>query len=198
MRRPFLALALVLVVLCAAGGASAQVFTPTYLSPQVRNDIGVYLSDGPGNLAIEGIWRGGPIGIRLGYVDASDGLLSLGGAYFRAVQVEDESLELLATLGAQGLIGEGGGGGAQAGVSAGYTFLPGGIPVTPYLHPRVALVDALGEEGLAVEALAEVGAEVVVSPQWVARLSVGVSGVGANVGFGVAVRPPRAGVTAAR
>src|SRR5687768_14179284 len=61
-----------------AGAADAQVFTPSYQSPVVMNDLGVYLSDGPGDLAVEGIWRGGPLGLRLGYVDAADGLLSLG------------------------------------------------------------------------------------------------------------------------
>jgi hypothetical protein len=66
------------LVLSLSGPLAAQVFTPTFASPRLINDIGLYVSEEPGNLAIEGIWRRGLVGLRLGYVDHADGLASIG------------------------------------------------------------------------------------------------------------------------
>ena len=50
-------LGLIAAALTTAGGAQAQVFTPTFLGPRSSSDFGVYLSDGPGELAAEAIWN---------------------------------------------------------------------------------------------------------------------------------------------
>jgi hypothetical protein len=55
--------------------------------------------------------------------------------------------------------------GVQGGVSAGYTFFPGGYPATPYLHPRLAVVNGLEDSGTDFEVLAEIGAQAVFSEQ---------------------------------
>ena len=49
---------MLMALLLAAPPAAAQVFTPTFTSPRLVDDLGIYLSDGPGDLALEGIWRG--------------------------------------------------------------------------------------------------------------------------------------------
>jgi hypothetical protein len=64
-----------------AAGVEAQMFTPTFTSPRLLNEMGVYVNDGPGDISVEGIWRGGPLGLRVGFVDWQGGLLSLGAEY---------------------------------------------------------------------------------------------------------------------
>ncbi|CAN5817552.1 hypothetical protein BH23GEM6_BH23GEM6_08370 [soil metagenome] len=123
---------LALVLLFAAAPLQAQVFTPTYQSPRLINDVGLYLSDGPGNLSVEGIWRGGPMGLRAGFVDAAGGLLTVGGELRNSLPVAGAPLGLAFTAGAQGLIGgDDSAIGVQAGLSAGYTFRPQGAAFTP-------------------------------------------------------------------
>ena len=47
----------VLAVLGSVGALEAQVFTPTFMAPRSSSDVGIYLSDGPGDFSVEGIWR---------------------------------------------------------------------------------------------------------------------------------------------
>ena len=69
-------------VVLAAAPARAQVFTLPFPSTERGSDIGIYLSDGPGDLAIEGIWRrpfaSGDLGLRAGFADVGKGDLLLG------------------------------------------------------------------------------------------------------------------------
>jgi hypothetical protein len=170
-----------------AASAEAQVFTPSYQAPVVMDDIGVYLSDSPGDMALEGIWRSGPVGLRVGYVDAEpEGLLSLGGE----VRVPlTAPIDIAFTAGAQGLIGDANALGLQAGLSLGERFVNPGVALTPYIHPRVALVDAGGtEDDFETELLAELGLDAEFSRNLILRLSVGLSDESPNVGVGLAWR----------
>jgi hypothetical protein len=171
----------------SAQTAQAQVFTPSYQSPVVMNDIGVYLSDSPGDMALEGIWRSGPVGLRLGYVDAEpDGLVSLGGE----VRVPlTAPIDIAFTAGAQGLIGEVDALGVQAGLSLGQRFVNPGVALTPYIHPRVAIIDGFAEnDDWETELLAELGLDAEFSQNLILRLSVGLSDESPNVGLGLAWR----------
>ncbi len=181
---------LVLLALAAAVPAQAQVFTPTYQSSRLINDVGIYLSDGPGDLGIEGVWRGGPLGIRAGFVDAAGGLLSIGGELRSPLAVAGAPIGLAFTAGAQGLIGgDDNAVGVQAGLAAGYTFRPQGAAFTPYIHPRIGLVDPLGPDDFSVRALADVGVDVEFWNNLVLRFGVKLEDrVGASWGVGLAVR----------
>lgn len=170
-----------------ASSARAQVFTPSYQSPVVMNDIGVYLSDSPGDLALEGIWRSGPVGLRLGYVDADpDGVLSVGGE----VRVPlTAPIDIAFTAGAQGLIGDVNAVGLQAGLSLGQRFVNPGIALTPYIHPRIAVIDGYaGGDDWETELLAELGLDAEFSQNLILRLSVGLSDESPDVGVGLAWR----------
>ena len=170
----------------SATTAEAQVFTPSYQAPVVMNDLGVYLSDGPGDLALEGIWRSGPVGLRAGYVDAADGLLSIGGE----VRVPlTAPIDIAFTAGAQGLIGDVDAIGVQAGLSLGHRFVNPGLALTPYIHPRVALIDGFAtDDDWDSELIAELGLDAEFSQNLILRLSVGLSDESPDVGLGLAWR----------
>jgi hypothetical protein len=172
----------------SAGAADAQVFTPSYQSPVVMNDLGIYLSDGPGDLALEGIYRSGPLGLRVGYVDAVDGLLSLGGELRTPVAVA-APIDIAFTAGAQGLIGDVDAIGVQGGLSIGGRFVNPGVALTPYIHPRIALIDGGGQDDdFETELLAELGLDAEFSSNLILRLSIGLSDESPDVGVGLAWR----------
>jgi hypothetical protein len=182
-----------LVVLTAhlgfIGDADAQVFTPTFTSPRLLNEVGIYVSDGPGALAAEGLWRSGPLGLRVGFVDSRGGLLSVGAELRNPLPGAAAPLGLAFTAGAQGLIGDQSAVGLQAGLSAGYTFRGQGLAFTPYLHPRVGLVDGLGgTERLNFEVLADVGADVEFYNNLLVRLGLKLDDLGSSWGIGLGVR----------
>jgi hypothetical protein len=178
-----------LLLLLAAGAAQAQIFTPTYTSPRQLNEVGIYLSDGPGDLGVEGIWRGGPLGLRVGFVEAHGGLLSVGGELRSPVPIADVPLGLAFTVGAQGLIGDENAAGIQAGLSAGYTFMSPGLAFTPYMHPRVGAVNDLrGTDDWEFEVMADVGVDLEFANRMLVRLGVNIGDIGANWGVGVGWR----------
>jgi hypothetical protein len=171
----------------SAVSADAQVFTPSYQAPVVMNDIGVYLSDSPGELTLEGIWRSGPLGLRLGYVDAEpEGLLSVGGELRVPLTAP---IDIAFTAGAQGLIGDNNALGLQAGLSLGQRFVNPGVAITPYIHPRVALIDGFAQDDdWRTELLAELGLDAEFSQNLILRLSVGLSDETPDVGVGLSWR----------
>ncbi len=170
----------------AAGAADAQVFTPSYQAPVVINDLGVYLSDGPGDLALEGIWRGGPLGLRVGYVDAADGLLSLGADARMPLAAP---IDIAFTAGAQGLIGDADAIGVQAGLSIGERFVNPGVALTPYIHPRIALIDGFAEDDdFEAELIADLGLDAEFASNLILRISVGLGDDSPGVGVGLALR----------
>ena len=170
--------------------ARAQVFTPTYMSPILLNDLGAYLSDGPGDLTVEGIWRGGPLGLRVGFVDTDgDDLLSVGGELRSPIALATAPLGLAFTAGAQGLIGDADAVGLQVGLSAGYRFLSPGLALTPYLHPRVAFINGFArDDDFESDVLADVGVDVEIPENLVFRLGLGLSDETADWGIGLAWR----------
>jgi hypothetical protein len=185
----FSGLCVVLVGLGFASVAQAQVFTPTYQSPRLVNEVGIYLADGPGDLAVEGIWRAGPLGLRLGFVDGGGGLLSIGGELRNPIPMVGTPMGLAFTAGAQGLIGDNNVVGVQAGLSAGYTFVGQGLAFTPYLHPRVGLVGGFGtDEDMEFRVLADVGADIEFHNNILLHVGIKLDDVGSNFGVGLSLR----------
>lgn len=176
------------VALVMAGVAQAQVFTPTYTSPRLVNEFGVNVSDQPGNVAVEGLWRGGPMGLRVGYADTVDGLFTIGGELRNAIPVAGAPLGLAFTAGAQGMFGDDNAYGLQTGLSAGYTIAGNGVTLTPYLHPRVGLIRDFGVDDFEVRALADAGVDVEFYNNLLVRVGANLSDVGAGWGVGLGWR----------
>jgi hypothetical protein len=147
MKHIRIAAALALTAALSAGTAQAQVYSPPFMSPTPTNDFGVYVSD-IGDVAIEGIWRrlsrGGDIGLRAGYADTQEGALMLGIELRNPVILAGAPIGLAFTAGAQGLIGDNPRVGGQVGFVAGQALPAGTFTVTPYIHPRLALVASPG------------------------------------------------------
>lgn len=182
-----------------AGSAHAQVFSPPFMSPTPSSDVGVYVSD-IGDLSVEGIWRrmsrgGSDIGIRAGYADLADGALMLGLETRNPVVLAGAPIGLAFTAGAQGLVGEGvtqlGG---QVGFTAGQALRTPTVTVTPYIHPRLAVIadldDAEGvdeENEVELDVLADIGADFDFGSGVSLRLGINLA-EGANWGLGLAWR----------
>ena len=194
MKHIRLAAALALGASLAAGHARAQVFTPTFQSPIPTSDFGVYVSDLNG-LAIEGIWRrgargGSDIGLRAGYADVGDGSLLLGIEVRNPVVLAGAPIGLAFTAGAQAMIGDQTGLGGQVGFSAGQAIRTPTFTVTPYIHPRLAVVSWPGVvdgRDTDLDVLADVGADLAFPSGITLRLGINL-GDGADWGIGVSWR----------
>jgi hypothetical protein len=192
MKKQSSALCAVLVGgMMAAVPARAQVFTPTFQSTERSNDIGIYLSDGPGKLAVEGIWRRGfgtgDLGLRGGFADLGDGELLLGADWRQPLALQTQPVDLGLTFGAQAALGDVDAIAVQAGLVFGHTFVEQGLHVTPYVHPRVAFTANLDADGNELDVLADIGADFRFAPNLVLRVGVNI-GDGADWGIGLAWR----------
>ena len=187
------------LVLGLAGGhaapVSAQVFTPTYQAPRSSSDLGIYLSDGPGSLAVEGLLRSGfggfDVGLRAGIADAQDVAVLLGADLRNPLALGTAPLDVAFTAGLQALIGGGNALGFQGGLSIGHTFVPdaGGFSVTPYIHPRAALIDGTGPgDGFDLDLLADLGFDVGLASGLIVRIGINLEAPGADWGIGLAWR----------
>ena len=179
-----------------AGQAEAQVFTPTFLSPVPSNDFGAYVSDWGGGLGVEGIWRrqsrgGSNLGLHAGYVDLGDGSLTLGLDMRNPVVLAGAPIGLAFTVGGQAVIGDETFLGGQIGFTAGQALPAGGMTVTPYIHPRLAIATGFIGDGadseFEVDVLADVGLDLDFASGVALRLGANL-GDGANWGLGVAFR----------
>jgi hypothetical protein len=186
-------LMVLLVVIAYAVPAGAQVFTPSYMAPRSASDIGVYLSDGPGDFAIEGIWRraGGAydLGLRAGLADTPDVGILLGAELRNPLSV-GAPLDLAVTGHAQGLIipDSDSGAGFLVGLSIGHTFDTEGISFTPYFHPRAGLIAGFGADELDLDLLADLGFDVRFSPSLELRIGLSFEDRGGDWGIGLAWR----------
>lgn len=199
MKHTRFAAGLALAAALFAAEARAQVFTPPFMSPTPGSDFGIYVSD-VGDLGIEGIWRrpsrgGSDLGIRAGYADIGDGALMLGLEIRNPVVLAGAPIGLAFTAGGQGLIGEDVTGIAgQVGFSAGQAIPAGGFTVTPFIHPRLAVIADLsddgiddGEDDVEIDVLADIGADFAFASGITLRLDFNLA-EGANWGIGLAWR----------
>lgn len=183
----------VAVALGSASGAEAQVFTPTFQSPRASSDVGVYLSDGPGDLAVEGIIRRGfggfDLGLRVGIADTEpDASLLLGGELRNPLTVA-APIDVALTGGIQAILGDFDALGVQVGVSIGHTFVGAPFTLTPYIHPRIAMVDRWGgDDEFDLDLLADLGIDLDVTPNLSLRLGIAFDQPGTGLGFGIAWR----------
>lgn len=186
----------VLILLAAvawtAGDAVAQVFTPTFMAPRSSSDVGLYLSDGPGDFSMEGIWRraagGFDLGFRVGVADMGD-VAFMAGAELRNPLAVGAPLDLAVTGSAQGVFGPDipGGAGFLLGLSLGHTFVSPGLSFTPYLHPRVGPVQSLGRD-FELDLLADFGFDVRIGNSLDLRFGVGFADSSPDFGVGLAWR----------
>jgi hypothetical protein len=189
MKRYWLVRAVVGVAMLTATSVQAQVFTPTFTSPRMVNELAVNLNDGPGDLGVEGMWRGGPLGLRVGYVDWYDGLLSIGGEFRNPLPMAGVPLGLALTLGGQALFGDSNAVGLQGGVTAGYTFIGSGLAFTPYLHPRIGLINGIGgDDDFELEVLADVGFDLEFWTNLLVHFGVKLDDIGSNWGVSIGWR----------
>lgn len=180
----------------APEGLAAQISTPTFMSPRSSSDIGGYLSNpGVGQLAIEGIWRRSQgsydLGLRGGLVDTNaDAAVTVGVEFRNPFVLGEPPVVAAVTAGAQGLIGDVQRIGAQVGLSVGATFYPEGAPfaLTPYVHPRLAVVSGRRGGGTDLNVLADVGLDLEFAPNVSVRLGFGVGDESSSFGFGFAIR----------
>jgi hypothetical protein len=186
---------LLLAGLALCGGAAradAQVFTPTFMSPQPGGDVGLYLSDGPGSFAFEGIWRQSfgayDLGFRAGVADSRNVLLLVGAEFRSPVALDDVPLQIAATAGVQGGIGSGGAAGFQGGVTLGYPIDEGTFRFVPYLHPRIALVSRFGRDEFELDPLADIGFDFILPPNVAFRFAIALGNPGATWGLGLSWR----------
>lgn len=179
-------LALVLA-LFAAPRAHAQVFSPTFQSPYASSDVGLYLSDFESELGIEGILRrtmgSYDLGLRLGIVE--DAVLVGIDARNPLSIAGTAPLGVAVTFGGQGALGDESLFGAQVGLSVGYAFRTPELTVTPYIHPRAAIL--FNDQDSEFEALADVGVDVELRPNFVLRFGANLA-EGADFGIGLALR----------
>lgn len=189
---------LVLVAGCLAGAPSvaAQVFTPTFQPPLGGGNVGVYLSDFGDDLAVEGIFRRGgrssDLGFRIGVADAGDAAFLLGVDFRNPLYLDTAPIDLAFTAGVQALLGDVDGYGFQGGLSIGSTVGLDGFTLTPYVHPRLALVNAVGGgDDADLDVLADVGFDLGF-PNFVLRFGINLAnnpaGRHADWGVGVAFR----------
>ncbi|HEX8430341.1 MAG TPA: hypothetical protein VF625_03600 [Longimicrobium sp.] len=189
MKRIVLAAVVGVLALASAEPARAQVFTPTFQAPVRGNDIGLYLSDFGGDLAIEGIGRrslgGYDLGLRLGIAD--DAVLVGLDTRSPLALAGTAPLDLALTFGGQGALGDANAFGAQVGLSIGHTFAAPELSITPYIHPRAAFYfgDIL-DEGFHPQA--DVGLDVAFRPNLILRFGANLADEGADWGLGLSFR----------
>ena len=147
MKKPTIG-AITFALLAIAGGAQAQAWnSPSFLGPHPTADLGVYVIDGEiGDVGVQGIWRktgAMNLGVRLGFVDAGDGVLQAGLETWGDLVVSDDAefpLDVAWTAGIGASINGVSTLSVPAGVSIGQTFEAGSITMQVYGHPRLVLV----------------------------------------------------------
>jgi hypothetical protein len=184
--------AAITAALLGAAPAAAQVFTPPFMSPVPRNDFGVYVSS-LGDIAIEGLWErharaGSGMGLRAGYTEWGDGSLLLGLQVVNPVQLAGTPIGLAFTASGQAVVGGANGGGGQVGFTAGGTIPSTELGITPYIHPRLAVVSWPGsDDDLRLRVLADFGVDLDLLSGMSIRIGANL-GDGASIGVGVAWR----------
>lgn len=194
-RSRWIALAAMLLLSPGARPAAAQLFTPSFLAPARAGDLGVYLSSGIADdgFAVEGIWRRGfgayDLGLRAGVADVGDAALLVGAEYRNPLEIGTAPIDVSVTGGAQVVVGSESGLGVQAGATLGHTFVTPGLTVTPYLHPRLGLMDPIGAaEDVSLELLADLGVDLTVPAGLVVRVGLGFADETATLGIGLSWR----------
>lgn len=178
--------------LLGAAPAAAQLFTPTFQSPTPRNDFGVYVSS-LNDIAIEGIWErfaqgGSAMGLRAGYTEWGGGSLLAGLQVVNPVVLAGAPIGLALTASGQAVVGGENGGGAQVGFTAGGALPSTDVVITPYIHPRLAVVSWPNrDEDLSFRVLADFGVDLDLASGMAIRVGANL-GDGASIGVGLAWR----------
>lgn len=180
-----------LFVVMGVEGAAGQVFTPTFMAPRSSSDLGIYLSDGPGEFSIEGIWRRSSgsydLGLRGGVADADDLILLLGAEIRNPLSVS-APIDVAVSGTAQGAFGDRSAGGVLLGVAVGHTFEADDLAITPYFHPRAGMVRPFFPDEWDLELLADIGVDVRIGSNLELRFGFGFDEPTTDWGIGLAWR----------
>lgn len=196
MKRGVLAV-VVTLLLGTAPGAHAQVWdTPSFMGPRPGSDLGFYLVD-VGEIGFQGIWRTSRatnLGFRLGYVDAADGIVTVGVETWGDIVVQDADfpLDLSWTIGGGAWLNGITAISVPLGISFGRTFDLGTLPVQAYGHPRISLVAAedpvTDDLELELEGQFDIGADLFLGEDWKLRVGLSFGGNDDALGIGLAWR----------
>ncbi len=184
------ALVAMVFAVVGAGELKAQIFTPTYMAPRQSSDMGLYLSNGPGDFALEGIVRRGfggfDLGVRAGVADIDDASFMVGGEFRHPVAVA-APIDIAVTGHGQAVFVDGSAFGFALGLTGGYTFQAPGVTFTPYINPRIGGIEVADE--MELELLADIGFELAFSPTLDIRLGLILTDdYGTDFGIGFAWR----------
>jgi hypothetical protein len=192
MKNLLLALAAVLLLAAAATSAHAQVFTPTFMSPQRMEERGIYLNNGPGRFSMEGLWRRRfgtyDLGFRAGIADSRSAILIAGAELRTPLELPGAEVQAAITGGVQGAFGDGGAAALQAGLTLGYAIATPEFTLVPYVHPRLAIQSGFGRDGVDLDPLADIGLDVVLPQNLIARIAFGLGRRTADFGIGLSWR----------
>lgn len=187
----------IVVVLAAllfgAARAEAQVFTPTFYGPADGGRFGVFLVDWA-DLGVEGSLRtassGWTIGLRGGVLDSGEDISATVGADAQLpLAFPTAPLRTAFTLGGQAIFGDAEAFGGQVGLNIGAAFPAGGLVISPYIHPRVALVNGFGpDDETDLDLLADLGFNFGLGSGLTIHVAAELGGVGADWGVGFSMR----------
>jgi hypothetical protein len=121
--------------------------------------------------------------------ELSSAALDIGGELRAPIPAPSAPVSLAFIAGAQGIIGDQSAVGLQGGLSVGYTFVGPPVNITPYVAPRVALVDGFGpNDSMKAHLLADIGVDVDIQPRLSLRFGIGLTDTNDAWGIGLAWR----------
>lgn len=175
----------------AHSAASAQIFTPGYLPPAGGPEVGIFVSDGPGDIAVEAIWRrnidAGRFGLRGGIAEGAE-LSAIVGADFSWPLLDATPIQIAPTAMAQATLGEAEGLGVGGGLSLAIPLGDADFSILPFFHPSIVFYDGFGQDNGSFELIGDLGVRLGILPNYALTVAAGLNRPGADWGVGISRR----------